>query len=156
MTKLTIEQIARVAHEVNRSYSEAIGEPAKPSWEDAPEHQRVSLRKGIQFIIDNPNAQARDSHDSWMQEKIRTGWHWGPKLDEIRMEHPQFLPYEQIPTEQRAKDFIFSTLVKQLAAVEGSASVGYVNIVSEPVSDEIVQKIKQQFADAMRKDEDGK
>lgn len=135
MTKLTIEQIAKVAHEVNRAYAQAIGETPKPPFEEAPESQRESLRKGVQFTLDNPQSKPNDSHDSWLQEKIRTGWHYGPKIDEIRQEHPDFMPYEQLPEKQKAKDFIFQAIVRQLAAI----------YIPEPVTEATVQKVEEQM-----------
>jgi hypothetical protein len=32
---MTLEQIARVAHEVNRAYCQALGDQSQPAWEDA-------------------------------------------------------------------------------------------------------------------------
>ena len=41
------EDIAKVAHEVNRAYCEALGDTSQLSWEDAPEWQKASARAGV-------------------------------------------------------------------------------------------------------------
>lgn len=40
------EKIARVAHEVNKAYCEALGDMSQPVWEEAPEWQRASATSG--------------------------------------------------------------------------------------------------------------
>lgn len=44
---MTPEQIARVVHEVNRAYCEALGDTSQPKWEDAPQWQRDSAMLGV-------------------------------------------------------------------------------------------------------------
>ncbi len=121
--KLTVDQIAKVAHEVNREYSRSIGDPAKPSWEDAPEDQRVSCVKGIQYHLDNPQSLPSDSHGSWLSHKLEAGWRYGENIDPIRMTHPAMVPYEQLPKAQQAKDYIFLAICRQLTALEIKADV---------------------------------
>ncbi len=116
--KLTVEQIAKVCHEVNRAYSEAIGDPVKPTWEECPEDQRVSCRAGVELHLGNPTTTPSESHGSWLQNKLATGWKYGEKFDQIFQTHPAMVPYEQLPKEQRAKDYIFRAIVMALAATE--------------------------------------
>ncbi len=121
--KLTIAQIAKVAHEVNREYSRAIGDPIKPSWEDAPEDQRVSCIKGITYHQANPTSSPGDSHHEWLTEKMGTGWRYGEKYDPVMQTHPAMVPYINLPKDQQAKDFIFLAIARQLLAVEIPAEV---------------------------------
>lgn len=37
---MTEDQIARVCHEVNRAYCQALGDNSQPTWEEAPQWQR--------------------------------------------------------------------------------------------------------------------
>lgn len=114
MTKLSIEEIARVAHEVNRAYCNSIGDMSQPSWEDAPDWQRQSAITGVQFTRDNPAAPPSASHDSWLAEKERDGWKFGPVKKPDTKEHPCFVPYDQLPQEQKAKDYLFQGVVRAL------------------------------------------
>lgn len=109
-----IEEIARAAHEINRSWCAIIGDPAQPAWEDAPEWQRQSAISGVLFHLANPEAGPADSHDSWLREKARDGWTWGPAKDVDAKRHPCFLPYEQLPATQRAKDAFFCAVVRAM------------------------------------------
>lgn len=110
------EQIARVCHEVNRAYCLSIGDSSQPSWEDAPEWQRKSIINGVQFHIDNPDSPPSASHESWLKEKVADGWKWGAVKNPDTKEHPCFVPYNELPVEQRAKDYIFTAIVKELKA----------------------------------------
>ncbi len=113
---MNIEQIARVAHETNRAYCESIGDTSQPTWENAPVWQRQSAIKGVTFHIVNhtngvvPSPSA--SHDSWLDEKRSDGWKYGPEKNPEKKEHPCYVPYEQLPAEQRLKDYLFGAVVQ--------------------------------------------
>ena len=107
--------VARVTHEVNKAYCEAIGDMTQTNWEDAPQWQRDSAVAGVQLHLRNPNLGVSASHDAWMREKLDTGWTYGPLKDPAKKEHPCIVPYADLPTEQKAKDFIFRGVVHAIA-----------------------------------------
>ena len=107
-----IEQIAKHCHEANRLYCRSLGDFSQPSWEDAPEWQRKSAVAGVEHALANPAAPPSASHDSWLKEKRRDGWKYGPVKDPSKKEHPCFVPYEQLPPEQKAKDALFLAVVR--------------------------------------------
>lgn len=109
------EHIARVCHEANRAYCSAIGDDSQPAWEDAPEWQRNSAIKGVEFCLENPDAPPSANHDSWLAVKEAEGWKYGPVKDPEKKEHPCFVPYDQLPDEQKRKDAIFKNVVAALA-----------------------------------------
>lgn len=113
---MNIEEIARVCHEVNRSYCQALGDMSQPAWDDAPEWQRSSAINGVGFHLANPNAGPDNSHNEWLKEKQATGWKFGPVKDADKKEHPCFVSYDELPTDQKAKDYLFRGLVHALAA----------------------------------------
>lgn len=108
-------EIARVAHEVNRAYCASLGDTSQPAWADAPEWQKKSAIAGVEFHLSHPDAKPSDSHESWLREKERDGWKFGPVKDPEKKEHPCFVPYAQLPAEQKAKDFLFLAVVRALA-----------------------------------------
>lgn len=112
---LSVEQIARIAHEANRAYCIELGDHSQPSWEVAPEWQRTSATKGVAFTIANPTAPASASHDSWLAEKLRDGWAYGPVKDPGRKLHPCCVPFEQLSIEQQLKDHLFQAVVRALS-----------------------------------------
>ena len=109
-----LDHIAKVCHEANRAYCQAIGDNSQPAWANAPEWQRSSARAGVQFIIDNPNAGPDASHNSWLAQKEREGWKYGAHKDPEAKLHPCFVPYEALPVEQKAKDYIFGAIVRAM------------------------------------------
>ena len=46
------------------------------------------------------------------RDKIADGWVYGKIKDAELKTHPCCVPYEQLPVEQRAKDYIFRAIVK--------------------------------------------
>lgn len=110
-TETKVARIARVCHEMNRRYCELIGDNSQPSWDDAPHWQRRSAKAGVIYHLKTPNAKPSDSHDSWLEEKRLDGWKYGPVKDPVKKEHPCFVPYEELPAEQKAKDAIFIAVV---------------------------------------------
>lgn len=113
-TQMEIEQIARVCHEVNRAYCASLGDHSQPSWEDAPYWQRASAINGVCYTIEHPDAKPSDSHDSWLAEKRAAGWKYGPVKNSETKEHPCFVPYEELPQEQKVKDHLFQAVVRAL------------------------------------------
>lgn len=113
---LTEMDIARVCHEANRAYCKALGDESQLPWDGAPEWQRSSAVQGVRFILANDDAPPSASHDSWLKEKYATGWKYGPVKDADKKEHPCCVPYDELPVEQKAKDYIFGAIVRSLRA----------------------------------------
>jgi hypothetical protein len=112
------EHIARICHETNASFCDSVGDHSQTSWDDAPQWQRDSAIKGVEFNIANPTAPASASHDSWLKEKQETGWKYGPVKDAEKKEHPAFVPYDALPLEQRTKDHLFKAVVAAMCEHE--------------------------------------
>lgn len=112
---MNIEQIAKVAHETNRAFCETIGDTSQPKWDVAPEWQKKSARDGVAFHLaqhamgKTPSPSA--SHDNWLADKKADGWKYGPVKDPDKKEHPCFVPYNELPVEQRLKDYLFGSIV---------------------------------------------
>lgn len=107
----TIDDIARVCHEVNRAYCASTGDTSQPPWEQAPEWARTSAMNGVRAIQGGTVRTPEESHESWLAEKRATGWRYGPVKDQEKKEHPCFLPYSELPPEQRVKDHLFRAVV---------------------------------------------
>lgn len=114
---ITHVAIAKMAHEINRAYCLAIGDTSQTTWEDAPDWQKDSAVKGVIFHLENPNATPENSHESWLKEKEADGWKYGPVKNPETKEHPCFVPYAELPVEQKAKDYLFRQAVHSAAGV---------------------------------------
>lgn len=103
--------VARVCHEVNRAYCESLGDTSQPTWENAPDWQKESATKGVYEHVGNPAMTPEESHKAWMEQKEKDGWVYGAVKDAEAKTHPCMVPYEKLPQEQRAKDYIFKAVV---------------------------------------------
>ena len=110
-----INQIACACHNINRAYCKAIGDDVQPQWEDAPEWQRESAIAGVKHHLEamsrGEDVTPEQSHESWMAHKAAEGWCYGPVKDAEKKQHPCFLPYSELPAEQKAKDAIFRQVI---------------------------------------------
>lgn len=109
-----VTAIARICHEANRAYCESQGDHSQPAWEDAPDWQRQSAVNGVLYAMGHPSAKPADSHESWLAEKRRDGWAYGPVKDPVNKTHPCFVPYDELPSTQKAKDYIFLAIVRAM------------------------------------------
>lgn len=113
----TIEACAQAAHEANRAYCLAIGDKSQPPWDEAPDWQRTSARNGVVGALAGNTPE--QSHESWLEEKRAAGWAYGPTKDPEAKRHPCFVPYAELPPEQREKDGLFLAVVRAVAHALG-------------------------------------
>lgn len=104
---MTVEEIARMAHEVNKTYCEFNGDYTQKPWELAEDWQRESCIDGVKFVFNNPDATPEDQHKNWMVVKVGEGWAYGEKKDPEAKTHPCMVPYDELPEFQRLKDHLF-------------------------------------------------
>lgn len=109
---------ARAAHEANRAFCIAHDDYSQPAWDDAPDWQKSSALNGVRGVLFDGNGPEQ-SHESWLREKTETGWKYGPVKDPEKKEHPCFVPYADLPPEQKAKDHIFTAVVRAVALATG-------------------------------------
>lgn len=112
---MTVADIARVAHEINRAYCLGTGDTSQPAWADAPDWQKDSAINGVRFHL-LADRTPEQSHESWLAEKAAAGWAYGPIKDPVAKTHPCFRPYAELPQEQRVKDYLFKAVIESLAS----------------------------------------
>jgi len=110
MKTMTYEDIARLCHAVNKAYCESLGDSTQDEWHYAPQWQKDSAIRGVEYHLINKNVSPQESHASWMREKERDGWKHGPVKNVEKKEHPCMVPYEELSQEQRSKDFLFKSV----------------------------------------------
>lgn len=96
---LTMTEIAKLCHEVNRAYCASIGDMSQVPWEQTPDWQKENTCKGVRFHMGN-ETMPEQSHQSCMAQKVIEGWVYGP-LE---------VPYDRLPPEQRSKNYIFKAI----------------------------------------------
>lgn len=107
-----IEDIAKLCHEINKSYCEQIGDNTQASWDEAQAWQKQSAIDGVKFHLKNPDSKAEDSHNNWLTHKIKDGWTFGEIKDPEAKTHPCIVPFNKLPLEQQFKDFLFLAAVR--------------------------------------------
>lgn len=111
-----IVTIAKVCHDANRSFCEAIGDHSQPPWESAPQWQKDSAFSGVQMhlrhLARGIDIQPSTSHENWVLDKLQDGWKYGPVKDTTKKEHPCIVPFDQLPPHQQMKDYLFAAIVK--------------------------------------------
>jgi hypothetical protein len=111
-----VERAAKAAQEANYQLCQAIGDPAD-HWDDAPDILKQSVRAGVLSILRDPTISPEKSHESWLEYKRAEDWKYGPVKDVEKKEHPCFLPYGQLPENQRLKDHLFGIVVRAVLGV---------------------------------------
>lgn len=108
---MTIEDIARICHEVNRVYCRSIGDGSQLPWEEAPQWQRDSVIDGVQFHERTPDAKASDNHDNWLAKKSADGWVWGEVKNPEAKTHPCMVAFQHLPVTQQTKSYLIKAVV---------------------------------------------
>jgi hypothetical protein len=117
MNSVLINMIARACHEANAAFCLSIGETdgVYPTWKEAPDEQKRSCLDGVRFTLENSDLTPEDQHRNWSEFKKADGWVYGEKKDPVNKTHPCMVDYDQLPMEQRVKDYIFRAIVKSVA-----------------------------------------
>ena len=111
-----VAMAARVAHEVNKAYCESLGDMSQQHWEEAALWQRQSAKSGAAVALACDAVGPGDSHADWLTMKQNDGWVYGPVKDPKKKEHPCMVPFDELPLEQKVKDFLFLGAVRAVAA----------------------------------------
>lgn len=107
-----IHAAARATHEANRILCESQGDNSQVPWEQAPDWQKNAAIIGAGLIKNDPSTTPEQSHQSWLRVKEVGGWKYGLVKDPEKKEHPCFIPYNQLPANQRLKDELFGIVVR--------------------------------------------
>lgn len=111
---MKLQIIAAIAHAINLAYCQSLGDNSQPEWADAPDWQKQSALYGVEMHLANPDATPEQSHKSWLKQKLADGWKYGKVKDADKKEHPCCVPYDELPPEQKAKDYLFRGVVHAL------------------------------------------
>ncbi|PCJ55926.1 MAG: hypothetical protein COA79_20165 [Planctomycetota bacterium] len=83
-----------------------------PTWKDAEDWRKDSVIDGVKNIVDGIVRTPGDSHAAWMETKKEEGWEYGEVKDADNKIHPCMVEFDDLPAEQKSKDFIFLAIVK--------------------------------------------
>src|ERR1017187_10557658 len=63
---------------------------------------------------------AKNAHENWAKQRMKEGWHFGRKRNDVKKEHPCLVPYEQLPESE--KEYDRKTAMETIKTVQ---AVGY-------------------------------
>jgi len=78
---------------------------------------QVELSPDLKELVER---LAQNNHDHWARKRIEEGWRHGAARDDNTKEHPDLVPYEQLPESE--KEYDRRTVVEALKAI---VALGY-------------------------------
>jgi hypothetical protein len=72
---------------------------------------------------------AEHSHDTWAQQRISEGWTYGPRRDDAAKQHPDLIPYAELPESEKEYD-----RQAALGTIRAMIALGYRIVRGQPVS----------------------
>jgi hypothetical protein len=69
----------------------------------------------------------KESHNNWMNAKIKDGWIYGEAKDIDKKTHPCLIPYEKLPYEEKIKDWISLGIAKYWNEINSITDVKILN-----------------------------
>jgi len=109
----TIERIAEILYEATRREAEWSQRSIVPeAWNDRDDAFRRQFVQVIQnYLTMDKLPTPEEAHDSWVQAYTDMGWVYGPERDPVKKTHPDMVPFDQLPKDERDKDAIFLALI---------------------------------------------
>ncbi len=62
---------------------------------------KIKLPKELETLMEH---LAENNHEIWAQQRLKDGWTYGPKRNDERKQHPDLVPYDQLPESEREYD----------------------------------------------------
>lgn len=103
--------IAALCHGINTAFCASIGDTSHLPWEETPDELKKSIEFGVKLHLENPETTPEQSHASWLATKEADGWTYGEVKDFEAKTHPNIRPYDELPLEQKSKDYLFKAVV---------------------------------------------
>lgn len=69
-----------------------------------PKPRDTSLVRLDAALAELTEQLAENVHDSWAEQRLTEGWRYGPLRNDVSKEHPNLVPYEELPENEREYD----------------------------------------------------
>jgi hypothetical protein len=81
----------------------------KPNPIETPQ---IELSPDLRELVEQ---LAENNHDHWARQRIQEGWHYGLQRNDTAKEHPDLVPYSELPESE--KEYDRSTVVGVIKAI---------------------------------------
>ena len=107
----------RMQGEIAREVRVMLGEEALDQrlFNDVERGRRIEALK----LCARAQTDAASRHESWMHMHEDQGWVWGPEFKPDVKQHPNLLPWDQLPATTRSKARIFEICARYAAELAG-------------------------------------
>jgi hypothetical protein len=79
------------------------------------EDQLKSLKNGVKFGLQNPNATPEENHNNWMKMKISQGWVYGEEKNMEKKTHFDLVPFNELLKVEKDKDIMDCEMNREFA-----------------------------------------
>ncbi len=66
-------------------------------------------------VLDLTELLAQNAHDIWARQRLSEGWRYGPRRNDATKEHPDLIPYDELPESE--KEYDRNTAMQTLKAI---------------------------------------
>jgi len=84
---------------------------------EAIDTSHIELTSELEKLVER---LAQNNHDHWARKRIEEGWRYGVERNDRKKEHPDLVPYEQLPESE--KEYDRKTVIE---AVKAIIALGY-------------------------------
>lgn len=79
------------------------------------ETYQIELSSELRALVEQ---LAENNHDHWARQRLDEGWHYGSHRNDTAKEHPDLVPYSELPESE--KEYDRTTVVEVLKAIMAS------------------------------------
>ena len=107
--KKLLENLAEIIYEATRLEAKWSNRSIVPEkWNNRDDKFRTQFIDIIDKYMSQDNLPTpKEAHDSWVESYKQMGWKFGEKRDIKKKTHPDMVPFEKLPKDERDKDAIF-------------------------------------------------
>lgn len=135
--ELDDEDLARICHEAHLALRIGLNKSADDAHFDALPQWRKDLVIGEVRMIREGRSHA-EVHQAWADQLREQGWRWGIYRDVQLKQHPNLVPYDQLPVAEQAKVRQAFRIVLTHVMPECLEEIAYSDIRSRPVDSPVM------------------